>query len=196
VLARFYRYTYRPNLAISVFTDYQQSEPVRRKVLSEAYVVGEAAWQLWWRNGSSALPQVEIARNLLSESVEAGYLNARTVISLAMLETASNYAEANDVEALRRMFSFGFDNGASWNSLGTFVREFLNDDALALRLYNVGLKLSPKNHYLWLNKARILARLGQAGEAAYARRTARQFAPHVFLPFIDEVSEQDASESL
>jgi tetratricopeptide (TPR) repeat protein len=225
VLARFYRHTYRSDLCVTAFREYENRESTRRRVLCEAHVIGEAAWQLWMHRGTSSLAEVEIARNLLSEAVEAGHGTARHVIDLAILEgilgsvdvatallarlqntwaptgeepttwltligTALQYAESGDVDALRRMFTFGFDNVGAWNSLGTFALEFLDDDILALRLYDVGLKLSPKSHYAWLNKARVLSRLGKDSDAEYARKTARQFAPHVFLPFIiDDTSK-------
>ena len=97
-----------------------------------------------------------------------------------------SYVDNNDVEKLRQAFTFGFDSGNSWNSLATFSLAFIGNAELALRLYEAGLRLSPHDHVLWFNKARVLRVLRRHQDVPYALRNARQYAHSAFLPFLDE----------
>ncbi len=90
VLARFYRQTYRPSLAVSAFNNYVEQENYRRRrLLCESFLVGEAAIQLWYNNYGSTEQALILARKLLREAVDAGYNNARIFMALAFVEAAS-----------------------------------------------------------------------------------------------------------
>lgn len=86
VLSRFYRMTYKPADAIRTFKEFEGRVNEPRLVLMEAHIVAEAARQLWLKDGDAALPDVQYARRLISEAIEAGYREARTICGLAFLE--------------------------------------------------------------------------------------------------------------
>ncbi len=90
VLARFYRQTYRPALAIKTFQKYERREQNRRRLLSESFLIGEAAMQLWYNDyeKTSTNQALLTAQNLLSEAIDAGCENARLYMALALVEAS------------------------------------------------------------------------------------------------------------
>jgi len=195
--------------AIAAFRTYEQHETDRRQVLAESHIVGEAACHLWRRFEEHAVSDVEYSRNLVAEAVESGYTEARKVVTLAFLQAildgveagtavlarlspeadqrwdqmlfaAQEYIDKQDFESLHKAFVFGVDQHGVWNQLGTFAREFLEDHDRALKLYEVGLKLSPRNQVLWLNKARLLKELGRFADAEYCLRNASNYSTQCF----------------
>lgn len=185
-LARLYRQTYRPDKAIDWFFEYSKRETRRRIVLAESHIVAEAAVLLLHRRLEPHYVRDRLLRIqlLLSEAINAGYRNARLLVSLARIrfsledslggtsflreitkaettdwklaiEEARNAIEADDLDLLYRAFALGMTEGAVWNSLGTFAKDVLNDPVFAIRLYKTGLQLSPKSPVLHTNIARI-----------------------------------------
>lgn len=224
VLSRFYRQTYRQREALDYFRQFESAEGDRRLVLGESHIAAESARQLWLKKRSAVSGDVEYARNLVAEAVEAGFGDARHICDLAFLEAicgnptdggsvlgrllldhdangasgwqdliymAIEYANNGDVEHLHKVFVHGIDQGASWNSLGTFALDFMNDPSAALSLYEAGLKLSNNDHILWFNKAQVLRTLGREEEVGYCVRQARRTAHTAFLPFIEQFTAEE-----
>jgi len=192
VLARFFRQSYRPAQAVEYFREYEALERLyRRRLLQEAFLLGESAMLLWYRSYDKSLVEEALtdARRVLLDAVEAGYGIARNYVSLAFVQAALGDHEAADsilkklssgeitswleviskaeeaietdnLTLLTEAFLLGLDQGMVWNSLGTYASKFLKDDSLARRLYSIGIRLSPGNHILLTNLARVLIRSG------------------------------------
>jgi len=218
VLARFYRQNYYPANSVLAFRQFAEHEKDAHFVLAETHLLGEAAWQLWKQKEPDAVTQVNYARKLLVGAIESGYCDTRKILALAfveailfgvesgtgviaklkqgttaawtyMLETAMRHVKNGNMDELRRAFVFGLDQGVHWNSLGTFVTEFVGDNDLSLKLYDTGLMLSPRDHVLWLNKARLVKKSGDKSTYTYCIKNARQYSTPPFVKFIDEVED-------
>ena len=190
VLARFYRQTYRPASAVSAFRRYLQQEDYRRRrILCESFLIGEAAIQLWYNKYDSTKEALILARDLLRETVDFGYNNARIFIALAfveaaldatnlselflkklynspvvswtdIIEMAKDALESNNVNLLEKSFALGISDSSIWNALGTYTYTFLCDPDLAISFYEIGKRLNPKNYILLTNLARVLIKKG------------------------------------
>jgi tetratricopeptide (TPR) repeat protein len=116
VLARFYRHSNRPALAVDLFREYDQWEKVdRRRLLTEAFLVGESAMQLWYREYEASVVEEALtySETTLLESVDAGYETARNFISLAFVQAALGRTEIAE-HTLRRLSP---ENVQSWFDL-------------------------------------------------------------------------------
>lgn len=204
-LARFYRQTYRPALAVETFLKYEKEETLPRRLLPEAFVIAEAAIQLWYNDYSNDATIIALteARRLLELSIDAGYENARILVSLATVEAALGESErahsllaklakrgsddwlkviddAKDaisnshLDVISRGFALGLSDDGVWNSLGTYAHEFLHDDSMAVQLYEVGLRLAPRNPVILTNMARSLIILGDEASLNSAKANLRK----------------------
>ncbi len=216
VLARFYRLSYRPAQAVSVFRDYMLKDYAhRRRGLSESFVLGEAAVQMWF-NGypeETTKAALDSAFALLSEAAGAGYENARIFCALAFTQAALGRRESSDLTLqrlsiepvsswveivsraetaldgrdrapLRTAFSLGVADASVWNALGTFAARFMEDDDVALRLYEIAKRLRPTDPVILTNIARVYLRRGTVGDLARADDVldlAAAHAPRTFL---------------
>ncbi len=200
-LSRLFRQTYRPAQAIDWFVEYSKREAKRRLVLSNVYLVGEAAIMLVHRSKDKEgrSKRLEWCKDILQESLDAGYNNARTLVALARLHFALNdevgglgflqaisrnhrtdwtraVAEARhaideeNFEYLYTAFALGIGDGLVWNSLGTFAKDVLGDIGQALDLYAVAEKLSPHSPVIHTNIARICIKYGDSPSLISARK--------------------------
>lgn len=190
VLARFYRQTYRPALAISTWHDYSNYESRnKRRLLAESFLAGEAAMQLWYSNFDSSNEVLSKVVVVLREAVDSGYENARIFMALASVEAAlgnivisntilkrlyngylvdwqsiiekvRNIINSDDVDLLEKGFAIGVSDSSVWNALGTYAKTFLNDKNVAIHLYEIGRHLNPKNYILLTNVSRVLVEKG------------------------------------
>lgn|GEM_PF-3087171 len=200
VLARFYRQTYRPSLAISTWLNYSNHETRnKRRLLAESFLAGEAAMQLWFNNFESshdALKQVVV---FLREAFDAGYENSRIFMALASVEAAlgnsisansvikniyqgdevdwniivknaSNALKKDDIDLFENSFAIGISDSSTWNALGTYAKNFMNDRRLAINMYEIGRHLNPQNYILLTNISRTLTEEGDNESLALAER--------------------------
>lgn len=200
-LSRLFRQTYRPVQAIDWFVEYSKREAKRRLVLCNVYLVGEASIMLFHRSSDQEgrTKRLEWCRDILQESLDAGYNNARTLVALARLHFALNdeirglgflqtiarndrtdwtlaVAEAKraidegNFEYLNTAFALGISDGLVWNSLGTFAKDVLSDIDQALDLYGVAEKLSPHSPVIHTNIARICIERGDSPSLISAKK--------------------------
>lgn len=200
VLARFYRQTYRPSLAISTWFDYSNHESRnRRRMLAEAFLAGEAAMQLWYNKFESSNEALSKVVVILREAVDAGYENSRIFMALAfveaalgntissssvlkelykgdfvdwqiIIEKAHNAIKSDDIELLEQSFAIGISDSSAWNALGTYAKTFMNDRKLAINMYEIGRHLNPKNYILLTNISRVLVEEGDNESLSLADR--------------------------
>lgn len=200
VLARFYRQTYRPALAISAWQEYSNYESRnKRRLLAESFLVGEAAMQLWYNNFDSSNEVLSKVVVVLREAVDSGYENARIFMALASVEAAlgnivtsntilkklyngdivdwqhiiekvRNIIKNDDVDLLEKGFAIGVSDSSVWNALGTYAKTFLNDKNVAIHLYEIGRHLNPKNYILLTNVSRLLVEKGDEESLSLAAR--------------------------
>lgn len=145
------------------------------------------------------------AHDLLREAIDAGYENARNFTVLALVNAAlgrSDTAEqtlrklgtgdattwlavvreamdqlgAGDVDAVKQGWALGLTDSSVWNSLGTYAREFLGDQDLAIQLYEFGRQLGPRNAVVLTNLARALTDRAASGDLEMADEHLRQAA--------------------
>jgi hypothetical protein len=185
-LARLYRQTYRPAQALDWFSEFARRDERCRVVLAESHLVGESAVLLLHRGFDPLFVKDHLLKSeqLLSEAVQAGYKNARLLVSLARIrfalgdevgslgflqeimrgkcanwtlavEKARDAIQANDLDLLERAFTLGMSDGLVWNSLGTFAKEIMHDSDFAIQLYEVGLQLNPHSSVIHTNIARL-----------------------------------------
>jgi tetratricopeptide (TPR) repeat protein len=152
-LARLYRQTYRPAQALDWFSEFARRDERRRVVLAESHLVGESTVLLLHRDIDPLFLKDRLLKSerLLSEAVQAGYKNARLLVSLARIrfalgdevgglgflqeivrgnctnwtlavEKAREAIQANDLDLLHSAFALGMNDGLVWNSLGTFAK--------------------------------------------------------------------------
>ena len=90
VLARFYRQTYRPMHAVRAFQEYEGRENNRRRLLSQTFVLGEAAMQIYYgRYTKETTDEVlHTSKLLLLEAQDAGYRNSRIYLAPALISAA------------------------------------------------------------------------------------------------------------
>lgn len=90
VLARFLRQSNRPTASLRCFERYEQLDPNRRRVLSEAHIAGEAALLLRYQRPKEELTgyYLQYSRDLLREAIDWGLEEARLFVALASLEAA------------------------------------------------------------------------------------------------------------
>ena len=200
VLARFYRQTYRPSLAISTWFNYSNYENRnRRRLLAESFLAGEAALQLWYNNFESSSDALNKVVVVLREAVDSGYENSRIFMSLASVEAAlGNIITSNsvleklyngdfvdwrniiekahdainkdDIEYLEQSFAIGISDSSVWNALGTYSKTFLKDRNLAVNMYEIGRLLNPRNYILLTNLSRVLIEQGTPESLSLAGR--------------------------
>lgn len=200
VLARFYRQTYRPSLAISTWFNYSNHESRnRRRLLAEAFLAGEAAMQLWYNNFESSNEALNKVVVILREAVDAGYENSRIFMALAsveaalgntvssssvlkklhngnfvdwqiVIENALNVIKRDDIELLEQSFAIGIADSSLWNALGTYAKTFMNNRRLAINMYEIGRHLNPKNYILLTNISRVLIEEGDVESLSLAGR--------------------------
>ena len=200
VLARFYRQTYRPSLAISKWIDYTNHEKKnRRRLLAESFLAGEAAMQMWYNNFNSSQEALEKVVVILREAVDSGYENARVYMALVsveaalgnitasnlilkemyndetvnwnnIIEKAQNAIKNDDTQLLEKSFSIGVSDSYTWNSIGTYAKTFLKDINKSADLYEIGRHLSPKNYILLTNLSRVLLEKGDNESLSLANR--------------------------
>lgn len=130
-------------------------------------------------------PLLDWTSHFLSKALEAGYVNARLLVPIARIRYAlgdlnsSTYflrkimpdgnldwgdaikvarqaLRDQDTDLLHSAFALGIADGLVWNSLGTFVNETAQDEALALDLYDEAAQLSPGSPVVHTNIARLL----------------------------------------
>jgi len=200
-LSRLFRQTYRPAQAIDWFVEYSKREAKRRLVLSNVYLAGEASIMLLHRSGDQdgRTKRLKWCSDILQESLDAGYNNARTLVALARLHFALNdeirglgflqtiarndrtdwtlaiseakrAIEEGDFEYLNTAFALGIGDGLVWNSLGTFAKDVLNDIDQALDLYGVAKRLSPHSPIIHTNIARICIERGDSPSLISAKK--------------------------
>jgi len=139
------------------------------------------------------------ARNILIQAIDSGYQNARLYVDLAQIEAALgvDYAseealkkisvlptnswtevvieaataiDNNQIDRLNKAFAIGIIDPRVWNGLGTYVRNFIGDRDLSLRLYEVGRKLESDDPIVLTNIARILIERGDPKSIEEAKR--------------------------
>ena len=185
-LARLYRQTYRPVQALSWFEEFARREQKRRLVLAESHLVGESAVLLLHRDFDPQFlrNKLQTSEQLLTEAVQAGYKNARLLVSLARIrfslgdkvggigflqdikrdgstnwtlavQEARNAINAADLDLLQGAFALGLNDGLVWNSLGTFTNDVMHDPEFSLQLYETGLQLNPYSAIIHTNIARL-----------------------------------------
>lgn len=116
VLARFYRQSYRPAQSVDAFAEYQLCETSNiRRLLAEAFLLGEAALQLWYNKyeHSFVTSSLENAFLTVTQSVDAGYETARNLSALAFVQATLGRTESAEM-TLRRLSPESVD---SWISI-------------------------------------------------------------------------------
>ncbi len=122
---------------------------------------------------------------LLNEAISAGFNDARIITDLAFVKAAKGEVSVGeyilktlktsssstfdwniiieDIKSINNsndLFSQGFvlgiDDASTWNKLGTFAINFLDDIDLGLRMYEAALHFNPKNPIVLTNIARAL----------------------------------------
>ncbi|HZF56596.1 MAG TPA: tetratricopeptide repeat protein [Polyangiaceae bacterium] len=211
-LARFYRMTFRPLSACTLFERLlNQAGSLSRAHLREVHLYGEAASELA-RTGWPAsvfTPHLTRAEHVLERALSAGVRDARTIITLASVrrylgtenpETSlgailgavhkRSWTEVGTLasEQLRKGddlpslgLALGMDSGSTWTSLGTYIRRFYKDEAMAQVFYGVALTLDPTNVFARTNRARALL---ERGELAEAQREISKVPQHADRRFI------------
>jgi hypothetical protein len=166
------------------------------------------------------------ARDLLREALDAGYENARIYVALALTEAALGDAELaettlrklarkdvdswldvieeaqqsvkqSEYDALAQAFALGITESSVWNALGTYSAHFLEDDGLAVQLYQIGRRLGPKDPIILTNLARVLIRLGGSTNLAEAKRLLQQagaYADRGFTWWRDVVRQMNEAQ--
>ncbi len=215
VLARFYRQTYRPRQAVAAFQEYENKEHNRRRLLSQSFVLGEAAMQIYYGGYTKETTDdvLQTAKLLLLEAKDAGYVNSRIYLALALINAAKGdlvcsqdilrdlsrepLASWTDVIArateaisaeneafLTSAFVLGVSDSWTWNSLGTYAAYFLHDAKFALSLYEIGRALNPKNAALLTNLSRVLLAVGDDRSLALANTHLDQAARYADRAFV------------
>lgn len=122
---------------------------------------------------------------LLNEAILAGFNDARIITDLAFIKAAKGevsvgeyilkslktsssstfdwntiVADIQTIKDSNDLFSQGFvlgiDDASTWNKLGTFAINFVNDLELGLRMYKAALHFNPNNPIVLTNMARTL----------------------------------------
>jgi hypothetical protein len=197
-LARLFRLSFQPLKACEAYPTQLGRISNLRRVLREAYILGEAASQLWFADYPETVIQKYLieSRSLLESALAAGYRNARIIIALAYVVAILDGAQAADAtlseisagtgvewdqvtklvckanssDLLGLGLALGIDQSAVWTRLGTFVGRFHGDFSLAEELYRTATRLDQHDAIALTNLARFLATHGGASSQQEARR--------------------------
>lgn len=214
VLARFYRQTYRPMAAYECFKNYMLRETKIRRMLSESFILAEAAMQMWYQKYDEEFTRevLQSAKDLIHKACNSGYENARLLVDLAQIESALGSYPLAEI-ALKRLskmvsgswsdaimqavqaiemnktdlihaFAIGLIDSKVWNGLGTYVRNFMHDNVMALRFYETGKRINHKDHVILTNIARTLIDIGDNGSLDLAKSVLEQAMNYADRSFI------------
>lgn len=199
-ICRFFRLTYQTLPCLDCFNRYAEIEYNKRRFLQEAYIYSEAIVQLWFSNYPEDIVDdyVKDADRLLEESIDAKYGDARHIIDLAFIkaikgeltvaenliqtlhslsdktswtkiaEIVSETKSSDDL--VRQGFALGITESSSWNKLGTFFHEFLQDLPLTIFMYREALRINSMNAVAMTNLAQRLLDIGTAESVIEAER--------------------------
>jgi tetratricopeptide (TPR) repeat protein len=188
-LCRLYKETYQTAPFLAAFKLYESTEKNKRRFLQNSYVIAEATIKMYYSNFPAEILLEYLAKSdrLLTEAINAGFNEARTIINLAFIKAIKGELSIgkrviqtlkttesdsfdwttiiDDLEILKEstdLFSQGFvlgiDDAGIWNGLGTFAMTFLDDLNLAIKMYKIALTFNPSNPIAATNLARALVR--------------------------------------
>lgn len=182
-IPRFYRMTYRPLEACESFETLENEVKHIRRFLGLVDIYAESVIHLWFQNfpDLTVMKHANNALSLCERAIDAGFADARKVLNLAYLRAIHDGEEAgrialrgislsnsssfwNDVVRLSDMkllndvatqsFLMGITDSNVITKLGTFILTFTEDSILAGRLYNLAVRINPKNPIALTNWAR------------------------------------------
>jgi len=106
--------------------EYEKREQNRRRLLSESFLFGEAAMQLWHNkyNEDTVKEALLKAQAILQEAIDVGYENARLYISLANVEAALGNTTSAEI-TLRKISRA---TALSWVDVIEQARKFIDDN--------------------------------------------------------------------
>lgn len=183
MLPRFYRMTYRPLEASETFEVLERDVKHVRRFLASVNVYAESVIHLWFQDfpHSTVMAHANNALALSERAIDSGFRDARNVLNVAYLRAMHDGPKAGQIalrslslsdtskfwddvlrlsdsalsnDAVTQSFVMGIANSHVLTRLGTFVLHFIEDTALAGRLYELAVKLDPKNSVALTNQAR------------------------------------------
>ena len=189
-LAQFYRNTYQSMPFVLAYEEYARVEYNRDDYLRGSFLWAEGVLQLYYSDYPKETVDSYMAEadQLLEQTIDSGYGDARHIVALAFLKAAQGDATAglevlrilqpvngelswseiaehichigDDRGALAKGLALGITSAAIWNKLGTYAKRFLNDQDLAIKMYRVALRLNPSSAVAMTNLANALLELG------------------------------------
>lgn len=185
-LCSLYKDTFQTAPFLSSFKSYELIEKNKRRFLQNSVDLGEITTRMYYSGfPSDILNEYTLkSERLLSEAINSGYNDARTITDLAFikaingqisigerilktLKTSSSAFNWNiiieDIKLIRESndlfekgFVLGIDDASIWNKLGTFAIDFLSDNELAIKMYKVALHFNKSNPIALTNISRAL----------------------------------------
>lgn len=225
-LSKYYRRTHCGEDALKAFINYSEVERDEHRLYRNAFVAGEA-YRMYDNENRSVDPRyTKFVLGLLLKAFDAGYHDFRTLAALAImralrgdvqeglrtlsymsieagkswdvvLQNALKFIADGNMIGLREAFVVGVDTAFAWNTLGTYYRDFCNDNLMAIKLYRAGIDLFRDNSLLRLNLAISLNDEDDTGEEyREALERAEAFSTPELEPYIIELKSRSVETKI
>lgn len=87
-----------------------------------------------------------------------------------LIEEAKKLIENKEYEILKKSFALGITESSVWNILGTYARKFLINNDYAIKLYETGITLQPRNAIILTNISNALLSMGSTEDLVKAEK--------------------------
>lgn len=184
-LCQLYKETHQTAPFLLAFNKYEKVERNKRRYLQNSFLLAENVVTMYYSGFPSVLLDEYISKSdkILNEALLAGYHDARIITNLSFLKAAKGdigagsyilnslnakgvfdwntiVADLDFIKSSDDLFAQGFvlgiDDSNTWNKLGTFAIDFLENVDIGLNMYDIALALNPSNPIISTNIARTL----------------------------------------
>ncbi|MCC6447771.1 MAG: hypothetical protein IT215_03710, partial [Chitinophagaceae bacterium] len=181
-----FRNTYQSAPFLKAFEQYEGIEKNRKRYLDNSVMLSDMILALYYAGcpEEELIKYLPKGIKLLEDAIAEGLGDARKIINLAFLKAANGEPSIgrkilttlkagdskfdwdiiikdiqefkNSDDLFAQGFVLGIDESNTWNKLGTYVFDFLNDIDLSKKMYETSLNLNPTNPIVLTNLARLL----------------------------------------